>query len=326
MDGITPTPQNVPTVPDKSSDEVRLPDELKLICDGNEDNLVVYSMDRMVSPAKKRRRVDRSVATESGGNQKDGKSIPTKAQGQQSESVSGHLVNSPTGLDQSDIGQPERILDSTEIKELNKAVLEAHVKASPILCLSNPPVRDGKKLLVLDIDHTLYDDGPGLLRPSLHQFLKAAYVNYDIAIWSATPPLTVFSKLEAMGVLNHPSYDIACMLDISAMIEIDYSLAGEPEKNVKVKPLCVLWNYIPSCSQKNTIMIDDMQKNFKLNPQCGLCIEAYHPRNLEDAEQDTMLVELEQYLNHIANVKDFTTLDHSAWRNYGVRVTTELKT
>jgi hypothetical protein len=49
--------------------------------------------------------------------------------------------------------------------------------------------RPGKKLLVADIDYTIFDlnssaERPDeLARPYLHQFFAAAYANYDIVIW-----------------------------------------------------------------------------------------------------------------------------------------------
>ena len=52
----------------------------------------------------------------------------------------------------------------------------------------NPP-RPGKKLLVLDIDYTLFDHRSvaehfdQLMRPHLHEFLASAYADYDIVIW-----------------------------------------------------------------------------------------------------------------------------------------------
>ncbi|KAJ8317333.1 hypothetical protein KUTeg_005237 [Tegillarca granosa] len=52
----------------------------------------------------------------------------------------------------------------------------------------NPP-RPGKKLLVLDIDYTLFDHrsvaetANELMRPFLHEFLHSAYEDYDIVIW-----------------------------------------------------------------------------------------------------------------------------------------------
>ncbi|PSR83039.1 hypothetical protein PHLCEN_2v5843 [Hermanssonia centrifuga] len=54
------------------------------------------------------------------------------------------------------------------------------------------PLREGKRLLVLDIDYTILDTKPltsGALppqecaRPRLHEFLEAVYPYYDICIW-----------------------------------------------------------------------------------------------------------------------------------------------
>ena len=49
--------------------------------------------------------------------------------------------------------------------------------------------RPGKKLLVADIDYTIFDLNSSaeraeeLARPFLHQFFAAAYADYDIVIW-----------------------------------------------------------------------------------------------------------------------------------------------
>lgn len=64
----------------------------------------------------------------------------------------------------------------------NVAKLARRVAAQPLKLL-HPP-REGKKLLVLDIDYTLFDhrstaEVPDeLARPYLHQFLTAAYADY----------------------------------------------------------------------------------------------------------------------------------------------------
>ena len=67
--------------------------------------------------------------------------------------------------------------------------------------------RAGKKLLVLDIDYTLFDLGSSaeqpdeLARPYLHEFLTGCYQFYDIMIWSATPMKWVEVKMK-VGVAN----------------------------------------------------------------------------------------------------------------------------
>lgn len=105
------------------------------------------------------------------------------------------------------------------VEKLRKRI--ANYKVEPL----NPP-REGKKLLVLDIDYTLFDhrstaENPAeLMRPYLHEFLASAYEFYDIAIWSATSMKWVEVKMKELGVLTHPSYKIMQLVDHGAMITV----------------------------------------------------------------------------------------------------------
>jgi ubiquitin-like domain-containing CTD phosphatase 1 len=66
-----------------------------------------------------------------------------------------------------------------ENMELNQNKITRRINEYDVKVL-NPP-REGKKLLVLDIDYTLFDHrsaaetGTELMRPFLHEFLTAAY-------------------------------------------------------------------------------------------------------------------------------------------------------
>ncbi|KAI9548227.1 Ubiquitin-like domain-containing CTD phosphatase 1 [Dissostichus eleginoides] len=77
-----------------------------------------------------------------------------------------------------------------ENREENLAKIARRVKDYKVEEM-NPP-REGKGLLVLDVDYTLFDHkscaetGQELMRPYLHEFLTSAYEDYDIVIWSAT--------------------------------------------------------------------------------------------------------------------------------------------
>lgn len=88
------------------------------------------------------------------------------------------------------------------------------------------PLREEKKLLVLDIDYTLFDHrtpaetGAELMRPYLHDFLTAAYNDYDIVIWSATSMKWIEEKMKLLGCDRHPGYKLAFYLDSRAMISI----------------------------------------------------------------------------------------------------------
>nr|GMD02856.1 ubiquitin-like domain-containing CTD phosphatase [Ipomoea batatas] len=97
-------------------------------------------------------------------------------------------VDSPEIVDDFEIGQEEAV--DIKDKEVNKQKLRRRIEQYKIT-LRNP-CREGKKLLVLDIDYTLFDhrstaENPlELMRPYLHEFLSAVYAEYDIIIWSAT--------------------------------------------------------------------------------------------------------------------------------------------
>ena len=87
------------------------------------------------------------------------------------------VVNDPSVINDLDEEIAQQL--STEYREeyLNK--VDSRVKSYEIKMLHEP--REGKKLLVLDIDYTLFDHkstaetGRELMRPYLHEFLATAY-------------------------------------------------------------------------------------------------------------------------------------------------------
>lgn len=210
----------------------------------------------------------------------------------------------------------------------------------------NPP-REGKKLLVLDIDYTLFDHrssaetgkpfihirnqqinkltichpkhllyrkfiGIELMRPHLHEFLTSAYEDYDIVIWSATGMRWIVEKMNLLGVHSNQSYKIMFYICSSAMISIYHSDLGV----VDVKPLGVIWGKYQQYSAKNTIMFDDISRNFLMNPQSGLKIRAFRQAHL-NRDKDTELLKLGKYLKDIAkHCEDFSQLNHRKWERY----------
>lgn len=95
----------------------------------------------------------------------------------------------PEGLPEvvNDLDVPDDVVIPLAKREEYLAKIEKRVKEVKIEVM-NPP-RPGKKLLVLDIDYTLFDhrsvaEHPHqLMRPYLHEFLTSAYEDYDIVIW-----------------------------------------------------------------------------------------------------------------------------------------------
>ncbi|XP_033209304.1 ubiquitin-like domain-containing CTD phosphatase 1 [Belonocnema kinseyi] len=179
------------------------------------------------------------------------------------------------------------------------------------------PLREGKKLLVLDIDYTLFDhrsvaeSGIELMRPYLHEFLTRAYKDYDIVIWSATSMKWINEKMKLLGVTSNTNYKIAFHLDSLAMISVHTPKYGV----VDVKPLGIIWGKYKQFSPKNTIMFDDIRRNFIMNPQSGLRIRPFKQAHL-NRHKDRELLKLSNYLELIAKVDDFQILNHRKWEEF----------
>ncbi|XP_041079052.1 ubiquitin-like domain-containing CTD phosphatase 1 [Polyodon spathula] len=203
-----------------------------------------------------------------------------------------------------------------ENREENLAKIARRVKEYKVEVL-NPP-REGKNLLVLDVDYTLFDHkscaetGLELMRPYLQEFLTSAYEDYDIVIWSATSMKWIEAKMKELGVTNNPNYKITFMLDSAAMITVHTPKRGV----VEVKPLGVIWGkYAEFYNKKNTIMFDDIGRNFLMNPQNGLKIKPFMKAHL-NREKDKELLKLSQYLKEIAKLENFSELNHKHWERY----------
>ncbi|CAI7844777.1 unnamed protein product [Closterium sp. NIES-53] len=181
----------------------------------------------------------------------------------------------------------------------------------------NPP-RAGKRLLVLDIDYTLFDHvSPAetanhLMRPYLHEFLAASYSAYDIIIWSATSMRWVEVKMRELGVLGHSDYRVVALVDHMAMITVQ-----SPHRGVfDCKPLQILWDKFPEhYSEANTIMFDDLRRNFVMNPRNGLTIRPFR-RAHANRHSDRELAHLTEYLLAIADLDDWSQLDHNQWERF----------
>ncbi|XP_072966111.1 ubiquitin-like domain-containing CTD phosphatase [Typha angustifolia] len=220
-------------------------------------------------------------------------------------------VDSPEIIDDFELGQDE-VVDIKD-KDVNKQKLRRRIAQYKIKLLN--PCREGKKLLVLDIDYTLFDHRSSaenpleLMRPYLHEFLSAVYAEYDIIIWSATSMKWVELKMGQLGVLNNPNYKITALLDHLAMITVQSNKHG----TFDCKPLGLIWAQFPEYyTSRNTVMFDDLRRNFAMNPQNGLTIRPFRKAHL-NRSTDQELVKLTQYLLAIADLPDLSQLDHWNW-------------
>lgn len=73
--------------------------------------------------------------------------------------------------------------------------------------------------------------------------------------------------------------------------------------------LCCRW------TERNTIMFDDLRRNFVMNPQQGLRIRPFRNAHTARATDDELL-RLSVYLRDIAALDDFSDLDHRRWESY----------
>ncbi|CAL1705653.1 unnamed protein product [Somion occarium] len=187
------------------------------------------------------------------------------------------------------------------------------------------PLREGKRLLVLDIDYTILDTKPltsGALpphecaRPRLHEFLEAVYEHYDICIWSQTSWIWLETKLVELGMLGGTrNYQISFVLDKTCMFTVFSTREGKQYKH-SVKALQIIWNHFPHYGPHNTIHVDDLGRNFALNPNQGLKISAFKDAHTPPAMADRELEKVARYLVHIANTHgDFTNVNHKDWKH-----------
>ncbi|KAG2019996.1 ubiquitin family proteint [Coprinopsis cinerea AmutBmut pab1-1] len=186
------------------------------------------------------------------------------------------------------------------------------------------PLRPGKKLLVLDIDYTILDTKPltsGSLppdecaRPYLHEFLEAVYPYYDICIWSQTSWIWLETKLVELGMVGAgKNYQISFVLDKTCMFTVFTEREGKPWSH-HVKALQIIWNHFPQFNASNTVHIDDLSRNFALNPKEGIKISAFKNAHTQESRADRELVKLTRYLLHVAHVDDFRTLSHKEWKS-----------
>ncbi|CAG9831578.1 unnamed protein product [Diabrotica balteata] len=221
--------------------------------------------------------------------------------------------NLPDVVNDLDIEEEEVAIENQDVY---LAKVEKRIKDYKINMLND--LRPEKKLLVLDIDYTLFDHrstaqtGAELMRPYLHEFLTTSYEHYDIVIWSATGMKWIEEKMKLLGVSTHPNYKIAFYLDSLAMISVHIPKYGV----VDVKPLGVIWGKFTQFSSKNTIMFDDIRRNFIMNPKNGLRIRPFREAHL-NREKDRELLHLAKYLKDLAeNSNDFASVNHRHWEKY----------
>ena len=191
--------------------------------------------------------------------------------------------------------------------------------------------REGKPLLVLDLDHTLlcfsskallqrtesFDDAQDhvarMQRPYMHEFLTSAYRHYDLVVWSQTSWRWLETKLVELGMINNPGYKFCFVLDKTSMFRITSTKRDGSKVQHYVKPLQIIWSKFPRWGEHNTVHIDDLERNFALNLTNGLKCTAYY-RKKKKAAKDVELLGLARYLDLLArDGRNFNDICFRQW-------------
>ncbi|KAF2898130.1 hypothetical protein ILUMI_08045, partial [Ignelater luminosus] len=110
----------------------------------------------------------------------------------------------------SDLDIPSSIFYANKATRPHPSQFSAVDKAPHFKMLNKP--RDSTKLVILDIDQTIYDfeaaGTPLSARPYLEDFLVGLYEYYEIGLWSATDMEIIEIKLDELGLLNNPMFKI----------------------------------------------------------------------------------------------------------------------
>lgn len=234
--------------------------------------------------------------------------------------LSGDQVDADKDLDYLELPKAEEPKLRPHKDPKNLAKLEKTIRRFSDFPIINEP-RPGKKLLVLDLDYCIADTkrlldptSPASLaaRPGLQELLKAVYPHYDICVWSQTSWRWLEVKLVELNMLGNPDYNISFVIDRTPMFRI-HSKAGSHE----VKALEFIWRRWPGVyGPHNTIHIDDLSRNFAMNPRNGLKIKPYN----NAPNFDTEFSALKRYLLQLAHpsVTDFTKYEHmhGAWKHF----------
>lgn len=170
--------------------------------------------------------------------------------------------------------------------------------------------RQGYKLLVLDLDHTILDFSSNvevtsheMKRPFMDYFLQEMYQHYDIAIWSQTHWKWLEIKLIELGLLTHSNYRICFVLDKTSMFR-------SGPQNQYIKPLHIIWSKFPTLwSKVNTLHVDDLDRNFALNPTNGILVEAFYRQGREGKVKKGKQKDREEKRRRVTNSEGAETED-----------------
>jgi ubiquitin-like domain-containing CTD phosphatase 1 len=193
--------------------------------------------------------------------------------------------------------------------------LQAAIQATQIQMITPP--REGKRLLVVDLDYCIFDCKSSApiqqcKRPFTDDMLAQVYPFYDLVFWSQTKWHWVEAKLTELGLLTHSQFSISWCMDRSSMFTVTSMDRNGLPRVHEVKALEVIWAKFPVFGPHNTVHIDDLSRNFAMNPRNGIEVS---PFRVKHCVGDVELEHLTAYLLSLVSAPDLSQVDHSKWRS-----------
>ena len=195
-----------------------------------------------------------------------------------------------------------------------------------------------------------------LKRPYMDDFLTWAYKYYDLVVWSQTSWRWLEIKLTELGMISHPGYKICFVLDKTSMFKIVSSKRSGKKVEHSVKPLQIIWSKFNHWGSHNTgkciwwlfcwldyvhynisrwfqcilcdiVHLDDLARNFALNPGNGLKCTAYYRNKRKKngitdgrGQDDRELLGWGRFLELLATElpsdQTFDDVNFQYWRDY----------
>lgn len=118
---------------------------------------------------------------------------------------------------------------------------------------------------------------------------------------------------------SHPDYKLTAYLDARAMVTVRSRRHGVYD----CKPLPLFWAKLEQLGHgelygpHNTLMFDDLRRNYVFNPRQGLVIRPFR-KSFRSRATDRELVKLKHYIQAIARLDRaaFERLDHDRWEKW----------
>eukprot|EP01071_Lankesteria_metandrocarpae_P005333 Lankesteria_metandrocarpae@DN3959_c0_g1_i3.p1 len=132
-------------------------------------------------------------------------------------------------------------------------------------------------------------------------------------VWSQTQWKWVEMKCTELGLLTSAHYGICFAMDRTSMFTVCVRQEDGTLRSHEVKALEIIWSKFPDrWGPHNTVHVDDLERNFAMNPQNGVKISSFRRHKVQN---DCELLHMSTYISYLASLDDISSVNHSSWRD-----------